>query len=438
MFRKMLILGFVGVLLSLLVTPVLAQGPVTPQHSDPTWQATYWNNTSLTGTPVLQREEANINYEWWTGTPSPGVVSADYFSARWTRYIDVTPGTYVFSVTSDDGIRVWVDDTLVIDKWYVHPPTTFTADVYLGSGHHLIKVEYFEEAGVAVAKLQWYLKSQPTTGEWKAEYYNNRTLAGTPTLVRNEAAVNYDWGTGSPQPGNVNSDNFSARWTRTLNTAGGNYTFWVTADDGVRLWVNGHLLVDAWYEQAATTYSDEIYIPAGSFTIEVQYFEAGGLAVAKLDWSTSGGPTPPTPPSGAVIVDDGDSGFVTGGSATGWRRVTGEGYNGDLTWTYNNYSVQYNYNWARWYPNLAAGRYEVFVYIPDRYTTTGQARYWVSHAGGYTLRIVNQSTNGGRWVSLGTYQFSGGSGEYVSLADVTYEPYRSRLIGFDAVKWEPR
>jgi len=51
---------------------------------------------------------------------------------------------------------------------------------------------------------------------------------------------------------------------------------------------------------------------------------------------------------------------------------------------------------------------------------------------------VNQSTNGDRWVSLGTYWFRGSRDDYVSLADVTYEPYVSRLVAFDAVKWEPR
>jgi len=129
---------------------------------------------------------------------------------------------------------------------------------------------------------------------------------------------------------------------------------------------------------------------------------------------------------------------VTGGVPTGWRTVLG-GYNGTMIWTYNNYSVQYNYNWARWYPQLQTGWYEVFVYVPDLYTTTGQARYWIRHAGGYTLRIVNQSvTTGGQWVSLGTYSFQGTSSDYVSLSDVTYESYRTRLIGFDAVKWERR
>jgi hypothetical protein len=54
------------------------------------------------------------------------------------------------------------------------------------------------------------------------------------------------------------------------------------------------------------------------------------------------------------------------------------------------------------------------------------------------LRIVNQSVYSNQWVSLGTYYFQGNSNDYVSLADVTYEPYLSRLIAFDAVKWVPR
>jgi hypothetical protein len=54
------------------------------------------------------------------------------------------------------------------------------------------------------------------------------------------------------------------------------------------------------------------------------------------------------------------------------------------------------------------------------------------------MRRVNQSANGDRWVSLGTYRFRGTRDDHVSLADVTFERYVSRLVGFDAVKWEPR
>ncbi|HSJ57135.1 MAG TPA: hypothetical protein VLC95_08135, partial [Anaerolineae bacterium] len=122
----------------------------------------------------------------------------------------------------------------------------------------------------------------------------------------------------------------------------------------------------------------------------------------------------------------------------GKERVRLEGYDGDLLWTKNNDYARPNYNWARWYPKLKAGRYEVFVYIPHRFTTTAQARYWVSHAGGYTRRIVDQSAYSNQWVSLGTYRFAGTDEDYVSLADVTGEAYLTTLIAWDAAKFEKR
>lgn len=109
-----------------------------------------------------------------------------------------------------------------------------------------------------------------------------------------------------------------------------------------------------------------------------------------------------------------------------------------MTWTRNNERMRAQYNWARWYPSLAPGRYEVRVFVPAQYSTTTQARYWIRHAGYYTLRIVDQSAYSGEWMSLGTYDFDGTAEEYVSLSDITYEPYLSRTIAFDAVRWVPR
>ncbi len=433
--KKHLVLATLVLLVLTLARPVTAQGPVTPQHSDPTWQASYWNNTTLSGTPALQRSEANIDHDWSTGSPEPGTINTNHFSARWTRYIDVTPGTYVFTVTSDDGIRVWVDENLILNQWHVHPPQTFTTEAYLGSGHHQIKVEYFEETGLAVAEVSWALKGQTPITHWKGEYFNTMTLGGTPALVRDDASIDFDWGSGSPAPGTVNADHFSVRWTQTVDLSADMYTFSLTVDDGARMWVNGHLLVDAWYDQPPTTYSDDIYLPGGPVTIEIQYYENEGSAVARLSWMPDGGQPTPEPSPGTVIVDDTDPGFVKGGAAAGWRSVA-EGYDGHMLWTYNNNTAQYNYNWARWYPNLQSGWYKVYVYIPYWYTTTGQARYWIHHANGYTLRIVNQSRYNNEWVYLGNYRFAGTDQDYVSLADATYESYRSRLFGFDAVKWD--
>lgn len=115
------------------------------------WQGSYWNNMYLSGSPVLVRQDAAINFDW--GGSSPGAnVPADQFSARWDTVATVSDtGNYVFTATADDGIRVWVDGNLVIDQWAEHSATTYSATMYLGAGNHSVRVEYFEDYGDAVA-----------------------------------------------------------------------------------------------------------------------------------------------------------------------------------------------------------------------------------------------------------------------------------------------
>ena len=435
MSKRVLFLCLVVLLALVWPGSALAQGPIGPLHSDPSWQASYWNNTDLSGPPVLQRNENDIDNDWGTGSPD-NAIAHDGFSARWTRYIDTAAGTFRFSATSDDGMRVAVDGRWVINQWSEHAVRTTSADVALNSGHHWVVVEFYENGGAAVARFSWAPAGE-VVKDWRGEYFTNKMLQGPAALVRNDAAVDFNWGSGSPAPGVINVDNFSVRWTRTLNLAPGTYTFSMTIDDGGRLWVNGHLLIDVWQDQAARTYTGQMYLPGGSTTLKMEYYESAGAASAHLAWNSGANPPPPPPTKGEVVVDDNGAGFSKGGTATSWRSVA-EGFGGHQLWTRNNDRVRANYNWARWQPRLAPGRYEVFIYIPDRYSTTASARYWISHAGGLTQRPVDQSAHGNQWVSLGTYEFRGTAADYLSLADVTYEPYLTRLIAFDAAKWVPR
>jgi hypothetical protein len=291
----------IGIILALAVTgTALAQGPIETQHTAPYWDAAYWNNTALSGPPAVQRADADLNNNWGTGSPAPGV-NADGFSARWTRYIDVTPANYRFTVTADDGMRLWVDTTLLIDQWKDQGPTTYTADTYLGPGHHLVKVEYYENMGIAVAQVSWAQVIGPGGG-WRGEYYNNKSLSGAPALVRDDPQINFNWGGGSPAPGVVAADGFSVRWSRSQNMAAGNYRFSMTVDDGARLYVNGHLLIDAWKDQAPTSYFGDIYLPGGAVTLQMEYYENAGGAVAQLSSGGGDQPPPPPPPPDAVGV----------------------------------------------------------------------------------------------------------------------------------------
>jgi hypothetical protein len=267
---------------------------ISPASAQTTWNATYWNNPTMSGNPVLYRNESAINNYWGTGGPGGGVAN-DNFSAVWTSNIYFNAGTYQFTATMDDGMRVWIDNNLVIDEWRDGSVRTIRKDVYLTTGTHTIRVNYYERAGDATAVLAWAQQTAPATG-WSASYWNNTTLSGNPVFSRNEAEINHNWGQGGPGFG-VNNDNFSARWTRTAYFDAGNYRFRTTMDDGLRLWVDNVLVIDAWYSSAVHTINQDYYLNAGNHTIKVEYFELLDNATAIVSWErlNVATPVPPQP-----------------------------------------------------------------------------------------------------------------------------------------------
>jgi YVTN family beta-propeller protein len=125
----------------------------------------------------------------------------------------------------------------------------------------------------------------PTGNGLTGRYYANVNLTGTPVIVRNEA-VDFDWGNGSPGTG-VPVDNFSVRWNGEIKTTvAGAYRFRTTSDDGVRLWVNGVQIINNWSQHSSTTNtSNTVTLAANTkYTITMEYYEAKGKAVARLQW----------------------------------------------------------------------------------------------------------------------------------------------------------
>ncbi len=122
----------------------------------------YFNNMTLSGTPVFTSCEVAINNDWGGGGVGNGVPN-DIFSARWTSKQNFTAGSYTFTATADDGVRVWVDNNLIIDKWIDQPATAYNATIDLTAGVHDIKMEYFENMYDAVAKLSWLQNGQTNT-----------------------------------------------------------------------------------------------------------------------------------------------------------------------------------------------------------------------------------------------------------------------------------
>ncbi len=246
------------------------------------WYAEYYNNIALSGSPTLVRYETGLHFEWGTGSPGTGI-PADNFSVRFTHDEWFEGGTYRFSYRSDDGLRLWLDDRLVIDDWRDREATWSVVDHYVAPGTHRVRVEYYERGGNAALQIAWERVSGGAA--WRGDYFANRTLSGNAVLTRYDTAIDFDWGGGSPDA-KVPADNFSVRWTRTLGFEAGTYRFYASCDDGVRIYVDGRKVVDYWQNQKLpNTRQGDIALGAGQHTITIEYYEEGGEASAHVWWN---------------------------------------------------------------------------------------------------------------------------------------------------------
>ena len=268
--------------------PPTATATRTPTRLPPTatatvppiteWRGEYYANTTLTNAPIVVRNDSDVNFNWGRSAPA-SFVPVDNFSARWTRQFTFAAQTYRFSVRADDGVRVWLDNGLIIDEWHTFANTTYSRDVLMPAGLHSVRIEFYEAAGEAF--IQFKIEQMPQTfNDWKGEYWTNPSALGLPAFTRNDVAINFDWATGAPING-LPVDNFSARWTRTLKFDNAVYRFALRADDGVRLYIDGLLIIDEWHDADGRTYTRDVQMSAGNHSLRIDYYEhTGGAAVA--------------------------------------------------------------------------------------------------------------------------------------------------------------
>ena len=120
-------------------------------------------------TLVTNRRDARVDFDW-SDTPPPGLPH-DHYSVRWDGFVQASQaGTYTFSTSSDDGVRLWIDGRQVIDAWGIHPAQTDRATVaFDADSRHRIRMEYFQAGGQAVARLAWQLPAKTSQVTWTSE-----------------------------------------------------------------------------------------------------------------------------------------------------------------------------------------------------------------------------------------------------------------------------
>jgi hypothetical protein len=264
---------------------------VAPTVTITDWRGEYFANPTLRAPSYLVRNDRVVDLDLAPGRgPALGMPSENW-SARWSRTWRFAEGNYRFHVLVDDGARLWVAGRLLIDAWSDGSVREFTADLYL-KGDVPIRLDYYNHLGAARARLNWEQITQ--FSGWKGSYYAVRDLSGLPLFQRDDPVIRFNWGSGSPRS-DIPADNFSVRWTRKLVfSQAGSYRFRVEADDGVRLWVDGVLVVDRWQDGYSLD-TPVVVLSAGSHDLRLEFFERTGGALAQLSWELVRPTSTPTP-----------------------------------------------------------------------------------------------------------------------------------------------
>jgi hypothetical protein len=191
----------------------------------------------------------------------------------------------------------------------------------------------------------------------RGEYYHGS--AGNPwrdlIMVRIDPTIDFSWGNGSPDP-SINVDGFTVRWTGMIEVpASAIYTFHTQTDDGIRLYVNGQLIINNWTDHGNTHDSGDISLKTGQkYEIIMEWYENGGGAVCELSWESSTiarqaipsqylsverpFPRRPDPADGAILRDT-------------WV---------SFTWVSGDYAVSHDVYLGENYDDVAAGTGDTF------------------------------------------------------------------------------
>ncbi|MFO7632341.1 MAG: PA14 domain-containing protein, partial [Caldilinea sp.] len=276
-------------------TPTPTAAPATPPATFTGWKVSYFDNPNLQGAPVAYDDVQFIDFRWGYGSPRPAV-PVDYFSARFERTLDLPRGYYQFSLQCDDGVRLWLNDRLLIDEWRGATGATYSAGAML-SGRYTVRIEYLELVGLASIRFDYtYAQQEPP---WMASYFEGAPRRGTLLRTQRESAatiqLDHNWGFLSPIPAVVPVDTWSAQWVGQFPFEGGNYIFRARADDGVRVYLNQTLVIDSWRDGYNDSANRFLGVGGGRHTVTVEYYDRAGQALLQVWWyrdTTSPGVTP--------------------------------------------------------------------------------------------------------------------------------------------------
>ena len=283
----------------------------------------FYNDTKLED-GVLARKDSDIAYNWGNQPPSTGLKANNWSSLMGAYVMAPKTGDYSIGVNYNDGVRIWLGGKKIVDDWtdWVACPNgpaatcdnanmvkKRAAKVHMEQGKvYPLRVEYYDVSNRAILKMFWKIPGG-TTGDIipKTAFfttYNPNPAHGTGTgllgmyysgsdfnnyvFYRKDATVNFDWKLDAPRK-DMAVDNFSAKWNGKIRPRfSEEYTFSVTAKDGVKVWVNNEVVIDQYHDVLQpTTWTGKISLGAGKvYPIQIEYYNSQGAASMSLKWKS--------------------------------------------------------------------------------------------------------------------------------------------------------
>lgn len=163
-------------------------------------------------------------------------------------------------------------------------------------GVHEIRLRVANEREDLVVRAFVSVGHTPGSG-LRAEYFEGSAVEGDPVVTRLESAIDHDWGEGAPDAA-LPADDFTVRWSGTLiPRVSGRYEFDALADDGIRLWIDGFPVIDAWFDGSWESGGTIALVAGRPYQIRVEYYERAGSASVRLFWTPPFGERELVPPS---------------------------------------------------------------------------------------------------------------------------------------------
>ncbi|WP_016955192.1 PA14 domain-containing protein [Catenovulum agarivorans] len=260
--------------------------------------ATYYADANFTNA-IHRSSVANLDI---TADQLDSALPNDNVAVRYEGVMLVQEsGDHIFTLEHDDRVRVWIDDELLVNDWTDGAQRSKTFNKTLAKNHaYKLKLEYYDASSSTRLSLHWkkpsqtaaviipssVLKSRAVSSQsgFIASYFNNRTLTGSPVAVTRVSNIGFSTG-GSIGHG-LGNDNFSVRYTGVITPdVTGQYTLVARADDGVRLWLDGALVINSWIDSGPFDRTHSVRLEANrSYNVRLEYYEHGGGAELYFRW----------------------------------------------------------------------------------------------------------------------------------------------------------